>query len=77
MGPLAVLPDELKEPNRSGGDQDSDWRCVNCRHFNSIERRACAKCRMPGPMNGRMTRAALRAKRAEYRTKAILRKHGL
>jgi hypothetical protein len=40
-----------KEPN---GSHDSDWRCVNpdCRHFNSIKRRACSKCRMPGPTNG-------------------------
>ena len=68
-----------EEPNRSGGSHDSDWRCVNpeCRHFNSIKRRACAKCRTPGPWNGRMTRKRLRERAEEGRIAAILDKHGL
>jgi hypothetical protein len=38
---LAAKP--AKRPNLSGG---TDWRCANpdCRHFNSIKRRVCAKC---------------------------------
>ena len=76
MDPLGALP--MEEPNRSGGDHDSDWRCVNpdCRHFNSILRRACAKCRVPGPRNGRWTRKRLGEFAEERRIAAILGKHG-
>src|SRR5579872_2015794 len=74
MEPVPVLP---AEPNPSGCSHDSDWRCVNpeCRHFNSIKRRACAKCRMPGPRNGRWTRKRLRERADEHRIRAILDKH--
>jgi hypothetical protein len=39
----AIIDDALlaagfyKEPNRSGGSHESDWRCVNCGHFSSIK----------------------------------------
>lgn len=75
--PELVRKSGLFRPNYSGGSHDMDWRCPACRHFNNIQRRACAKCKEPGPMNGRITRAALRELEAEHRTRAILDKHGL
>jgi hypothetical protein len=78
----AIIDDALlaagfyKEPNRSRGSHESDWRCVNRGHFSSIKNRACAKCRRPGPWNGRMTRKALRERAEEHRIAAILSKHG-
>jgi len=65
-----------KRPNRSGGSHETDWRCPECGHFSSIQNRACAKCRMPGPQNGRWTKKRLRERRAERRIAAILDKHG-
>ncbi len=67
----------LNSPKRSGGSHDTDWRCPACHHFNSIKRLACGECKSPGPWNGRLTRAALRARQKEHATAAILRKHGL
>ena len=64
-----------KEPNRSGGSHDSDWKRPNCGHFSSIKNRACAKCRMPGPGNGRWTRKRLREGEEEGRIRAILDEH--
>ena len=64
----------LERPNRSGGSHDTDWRCPGCHHFNSIKRRACAKCKAVAPANGRLTRAALRVRRAEHRIAGILGK---
>ena len=67
----------IRPPDQSSGDHDKDWRCTHCHHFNSIKRRACAKCKAVSPKNGRLTRAALRRHKAEHRTAAILEKHGL
>ena len=73
-----ILPEELlKRESRAGGSHDTDWRCRKCHHFNSIKSRACSKCQTVSPRNGRLTRAALRERQAEYRNRAILRKHGL
>jgi hypothetical protein len=77
LDPASLDVRPAKRPNRSGGSHDTDWRCPCCRHFNSIKRRACAKCHSLGPANGRLTRAALRELAAEHRTAAILAKHGL
>ena len=75
---FSPIPAELlKRPNCSGGSHWNDWRCPNCRHFNSEKRRACIKCRSVAPANGRLTRRALDERAAEHRTRAILRKHGL
>jgi hypothetical protein len=77
--PMPAFPAEvLERSNCSGGSHDCDWRCPNqdCRHFNSIKRRACAACGEI-PDNGRMTRKALRERAAEHRIVAILGKHGL
>ena len=75
---IADIPAELaKQPNRSGGSHDSDWRCATCLGFNSIKRRCCSKCGSLAPANGRITRRALGERAAEQRTAAILRKHGL
>lgn len=63
-----------KEPNRSGGSHDTDWRCPECGHFSSIKNRACAKCRMPGPTNGRLTRKALREREKEHKAAAYLKR---
>jgi Glyoxalase/Bleomycin resistance protein/Dioxygenase superfamily len=67
-----------RTPNRSGGPHDSDWRCVNrdCRHFNTIKRRACSKCNTVSPQNGRMRRKAL-GKGGRGSDKGHLGKHGL
>jgi len=73
-----LLPEAVLKPeSRAGGSRDTDWRCRECRHFNSLKSRACSKCRTVSPTNGRLTRAALRERQAEHRTKAILRKYGL
>jgi hypothetical protein len=77
LGIPPVPAEVLKRPKRSGGSHDNDWRCSHCRHFNSEKRRACAKCKAVAPMNGRLTRKALRERAEEHRTMAILRKHGL
>jgi hypothetical protein len=66
-----------RRPNRSGGSHDLDWRCSAFHAFNSIQRRMCGKCQAPAPVNGRLTRRALREKAAEHRVEGILRKHGL
>jgi len=77
--PEPVPVEAPKGPNRSGGSQDSDWRCTNpeCRQYNSIQRRVCAKCNTVSPRNGRRTRKALRERAAEHRIAAILGKHGI
>jgi hypothetical protein len=67
----------LQPIDARGGGHDDDWRCPSCHHFNSEKRRACAKCKAVAPMNGRLTRKALRERAEEHRTMAILRKHGL
>jgi hypothetical protein len=67
----------FRGPKRSGGSHEYDWRCPSCHHFNSEKRRACAKCKALAPMNGRLTRKALRERAEEHRIAAILRKHGL
>ena len=73
---LDPVPAELLDrPSHAGGSHDHDWQCPYCRHANSIKRRACAKCART-PANGRMTKVARRARAAEHRTMAILRKHG-
>jgi len=59
-----------------GGLHETDWRCSQCRHFNSEKRQSCAKCAY-APGNGRLTRAAIRARRAERATQAYLRKFRL
>lgn len=83
---IASLPDPIEtlleagffQPeNCSGGSHYTEWRCPNCHHFNSIRSRACAQCKAVSPRNGRLTRAAFRARMAEHRTRAILAKHGL
>ena len=72
--PAAML--KAKPPNRSGGSPETDWRCPQCRHFNSIKRRMCAKCGQ-SPVKRRLTRKALRVRAEEHRVQAILRKHRL
>jgi hypothetical protein len=67
----------MRPEDRSSGCHDTDWRCPNCHHFNSIKSRACAKCNTVSPRNGRLTRAALHERTAEHCTAAILNKHGL
>ena len=75
---MPEIPAELaKQPNRSGGSHENDWRCATCRGFNSINSRSCSKCGSLAPANGRMTRRALRERAAEHRTEAILREYGL
>jgi hypothetical protein len=69
--------EQERKPNCAGGSHDLDWRCPHCRHFNSIKRRACAKCKAVSPKNGRLTRAELRVRAEEHRTQAILAMHGL
>jgi hypothetical protein len=78
LGPALVSTEPVKRPNRSGGSHDTDWRCPrrDCRHFNSIKRRLCAKCGGT-PANGRWTRARLRERAAEHRVAGILRKHDI
>jgi hypothetical protein len=74
---LPPVPAELlTRPNRSGGSHDNDWRCPYCRHVNSIKRQSCAECAKK-PANGRMTKAARRAREKEHRTRAYLAKFGL
>ena len=61
LDPTEIWPESiLKRESRAGGSHDTDWRCRKCHHFNSIKSRACSKCKTPGPVNGRLTRAALR-----------------
>jgi hypothetical protein len=67
----------FQRENRSGGSHDSDWRCPQCHGFNSIKSRMCSHCGAFSPTNGRLTKAALRARAAEHRTTAILHNHGL
>jgi hypothetical protein len=77
---LAGLPLDAastKRANRAGGSHHKDWRCPHCRHFNSIKSRQCSKCEGVSPLNGRLTRAALRERMEEHRTAAILGRHGL
>jgi len=62
---------------RPGGSHDSDWRCPLCRRFNHIQIHRCQNCKEFAPKNGRITRAELRERAAEHRTKATLRKHGI
>jgi len=74
LGLVPIIVEPRK--NISGGSHDSDWHCPYCRHYNSIQRRCCAKCcRVVG--NGRRTKAKLRELAEEHRLDAILRKHGL
>jgi hypothetical protein len=61
---------------RRGGSHETDWRCSQCRHFNSEKRQSCAKCAY-APGNGRLTKATIRARRAERATQAYLRNVGL
>jgi hypothetical protein len=78
LDPTEIWPESILErESRAGGSHDTDWRCRECLHFNSIKSRACSKCRTPGPLNGRLTRAALRERQAEHRNRAILKKYGL
>jgi hypothetical protein len=63
----------LRPVDKRGGSHDTDWRCPRCHHFNSTKRRACAKCSVPGPANGRLTRRALRAMQKEHQTQGYLR----
>jgi len=73
-----ILPESiLKRESRAGGSHDTDWRCPKCHHFNSIKSRGCSKCQTVSPTNGRLTRAALRERQAEYRNQAILARYGL
>ena len=75
---LPEVPVELaKRPNLSGGSHDNDWLCPGCHHRNSLKRRMCAECGTPAPLNGRITRKALRERAAEHRIKATLRRHSL
>lgn len=46
----------MRSAGRRGGSHDTDWRCSQCRHFNSEKRRSCAKCAY-APLNGRSTPA--------------------
>jgi hypothetical protein len=73
---LAERAERTSRINRSGGSHDEDWRCPNCKHFNSAKRSLCAKCRT-SDLDGRMTRAELRERAAEHRNEATLSKHGL
>jgi hypothetical protein len=75
-GEVSAAMLNAKPPSRSGGSHVNDWRCPQCLHFNSIQRRMCAKC-SHSPANGRLTRGRLREMAAEHRTAAILRKLGL
>lgn len=72
-----LIAEALRPVDRRGGSHDADWRCPNCRHFSSIRQRACGTCREPGPLNGRLTRAALRERSIEHRIQSTLRKFGL
>src|ERR1700730_6054753 len=74
---LKSTPDEIVarfehalRPKRYGGSHKNDWRCSDpsCRHRNSTKSWACAKCKRPAPLNGRLTRDALDAKEKEHRT---------
>jgi hypothetical protein len=71
------IAEALQPVDKRGGSHDTDWRCPRCRHFNSIKRRACAKCNSVAPANGRRTRAALRERVEEHKTAAILKEDGL
>jgi hypothetical protein len=83
---LNRTPDEIVarfehalKPKRYGGSHKNDWRCSDpsCRHRNSTKSWACAKCKRPAPLNGRLTRDALDAKEKEHRTLGYLRKFDL
>ena len=56
----------MRPPDLSSGDHVTDWRCPLCHDLNSIKRRACATCNGVPPGNQRLTRAALRERRAEH-----------
>ena len=70
------IAQELVPVDTRGGDHDTDWRCPQCRQFNSIETRQCSQCGKLAPKNGRLTRAELRERIAGHRYAAILRKCG-
>jgi hypothetical protein len=76
---LEECEEALRPTDRRGGSHKNDWRCMDpsCRHRNNIKSRACAKCKRPGPLNGRLTRDALDAKQKEHRTQGYLRKFDL
>jgi hypothetical protein len=83
---LNSTPDEIVarfeqalRPKRYGGSHKNDWRCTDpsCRHRNSIKSFACAKCKRPAPLNGRLTRAALAEREKEHSMLAYLRQQGL
>ena len=74
---LEQIAEEMRPVDNRGGSHDTDWRCPECGHFSSIKQRDCTKCYSAGPSNGRLTRAALRARSAEHRNAAILARFGL
>jgi hypothetical protein len=65
------IVEAMRPPDQSSGAHDTDWRCPHCHHFNSIKRRACAKCKAFSPANGRLTRAVLRERQTEHHTTAL------
>ena len=76
---LQQCEEALKPPDRRGGSHKNDWRCTDpsCRHRNNIKSFACAKCKRPAPLNGRLTRAALEKKMKDHQTLGYLRQKGL
>ena len=54
----------------------TDWRCVRCGSWTIAKRRQCRTCGKIG-IGRRVTRGELRAREAEHRTQAILRRFGL
>lgn len=66
----------VRLPDLSGGSHDTDWRCPNCRQFQSAKRWICRHCGHVARKR-RTTRKRLRELEAEHRTGGILRMHGL
>src|SRR5579872_4939680 len=60
---LGLLP-------RRGGSHNTDWRCPKCERYSSIKKWLCTNCGNFSPKNGRLTRAALRAREKEHKTTA-------
>ena len=74
--PVSAAMLKAKRPSFSGGWHVNDLRCPQCRQYNSIKRRLCAKCGH-SPANGRLTKAALKVRTEEHCVQATIRKHGL
>jgi hypothetical protein len=74
---LEQISEAMRPEDKRGGSHNTDWRCPHCGNFSSIKRWYCGVCHHIAPMNGRLTRAALRERSAEHRTQAILSKFGI